>query len=104
MVARVDLGIPWLGWPVRCGDDYSFGTDWESSLVSRIDGWARVFDANVDEVRGWNSTAVRLAHLEDGVRLKDELQSKLGPGYEVVLDPIGGGAKPFGDELEQSGA
>ncbi|KQP71200.1 hypothetical protein ASF40_05190 [Microbacterium sp. Leaf288] len=72
-------------------------------LVERLAAWSREFSENVDEVHGWRSRKVRLGHLSEAHELRAILQAELGPDFEVVLDPIGSGSEPFGDEVDLNG-
>lgn len=82
----VELGVPYTGWPVRSGADYEFGLDRLSSeLIAEIEAWAREFNAQFDDERGWTSPVAELMHLREGRELVDKLRGELGDGFSVKL-------------------
>ena len=82
---EVELGVPFTGWPVRCGIDYEFAMEVVSdSLRDDLLEWARLFNRNVDD-SGWSSDEARSMHERQGLVLRDRLQAELGDGYRVTL-------------------
>ncbi|MGW9112136.1 hypothetical protein [Microbacterium sp. NPDC055683] len=85
-VVIVELGIPYTGWPMRVGTDYEFGTGIVSPDLARdLEEWARKFNVEFDEEKGWSSPALQAAHARSGQELRERVQQELGPNYCVVL-------------------
>lgn len=92
-ILTVELGVPYAGWPVRCGADYEFGSNILSEdLRQRIEVWAREFNEQFDESTGWRSEARRREHFATGVVLKHDIERDLGSGYRVILNRLGSGS------------
>lgn len=82
---RVELGVPYTGWPVRSGNDYEFALATVStSLREDVLAWARAFSSRIDD-SGWISAEAHAAHEREGRVLRQRLQRELGPAYRVVL-------------------
>jgi len=93
-VLGVELGIPYTGWPLRQGTDYAFGQDrLDSELADRLVRWAKDFNFNFDEEKGWSSPEAREQHAVEGLALRDEVQAQLGPKYRVYLNRLGSGTE-----------
>jgi hypothetical protein len=90
MRTRVDVGVPYTGWPVRCDGDYEFGLDGllSEALVKDLLEWARSFNREFSETGGWRTYEAEYNHYEKGRQLRDLVQKELGDAYDVVLTSI----------------
>ncbi|MDX2378107.1 hypothetical protein M4I32_15050 [Microbacterium sp. LRZ72] len=86
-VPRVEVGVPYAGWPIRLDGDYSFGQhSFSVELRDRIIEWGHCFDEHFDEEEGWTSELARVAHAREGELIKELVQEQLGDEYVVTLN------------------
>lgn len=85
----VELGVPYTGWPVRAGGDYSFGLDTLSDqLIEDIESWAKEFNREFSETTGWPSDSARDRHHLRGNALAARVQAELGDKYDVRMTAL----------------
>lgn len=86
MGMKVELGIPYTGWPVRAGNRYDFGLDlFSDRLIEDLEEWARHFNRFFDDENGWRSKEAKVSHRRQGELLAARIADELGEGYDVVL-------------------
>ncbi|MFJ3958743.1 hypothetical protein [Arthrobacter sp. NPDC090010] len=85
----VELGVPYLAWPVREDLNYEFGLDdgrLSRELRSDLLAWAKLLSEHFDGERGWSSDEAHARFRTEGLRLLRSVQQELGPEYRVTLN------------------
>lgn len=96
-IRKIELGVPYAGWPVREDLNYDFGNHdglLSDLLQTRIRVWARCLAQDYDESSGWDSDASRDWFSLEGARLEAALQAELGEGFAVTLNRFAMSCRP----------